>query len=160
MSSLVIKMATDLVVAQTHAQQLTPDEARELLLSTHATLLALQLKETVGALGSQGQLPAPTARTDWRASILRHAITCMECGATFKQLSARHLRTHDLDPRSYRAKYGIPRTQALSARTITAHRRQLAHRIRPWELAHAGKGDASNADGKHSQPPRKQAKRA
>ncbi len=140
MSSLVIKMATDLVVAQTHAQQLTPDEARELLLSTHATLLALQSQEVVSTSGAPSQEASAAARPDWRASILRHAITCLECGATFKQLSARHLRTHDLDPRSYRAKYGIPRTQALSARAITAHRRQLAHRIRPWELAHADKG--------------------
>ncbi len=146
MSSLVMKMATDLVVAQTHAQQLTPDEARELLLSTHATLLALQSQETGGAPEASGQEPPSAPRPNWRSSILRHAITCLECGATFKQLSARHLRTHDLDPRSYRAKYGIPRTQALSARTITAHRRQLAHRIRPWELAHVAKGTVDKRD--------------
>ena len=139
MSSLILKMATDLVVAQTHTQQLTPDEVRELLLSTHATLLALQSQEIVGASESPNSTSSLGARPDWRASILRHAIICLECGATFKQLSARHLRIHDLDPRSYRAKYGIPRTQALSARAITAHRRQLAHRIRPWELAHSGK---------------------
>jgi predicted transcriptional regulator len=145
MSSLILKMTTDLVVAQTHAQQLTPDEVRELLLSTHATLLALHSQETVVASGAQGQESAPPTRPDWRSSILRHAITCLECGATFKQLSARHLRIHDLDPRSYRAKYNIPRTQALSARAITAHRRQLAHRIRPWELAHAGKGAPKSA---------------
>jgi predicted transcriptional regulator len=147
MSSLIMKMATDLVVAQTHAQQLTPDEVRELLLSTHETLLALQSQETVGVSGAQGQESASATRPDWRTSILRHAITCLECGATFKQLSARHLQLHDLNPRSYRAKYNIPRTQALSARAITAHRRQLAHRIRPWELAHADKSaPASTSD--------------
>src|SRR5688572_12724186 len=145
MSSPILKMATDLVVAQTHTQQLTPDEVRELLLSTHATLLALQSQETAGAPGSLYPASSLGARSDWRSSILRHAITCLECGATFKQLSARHLRIHDLDPRSYRAKYGIPRTQALSARAITAHRRQLAHRIRPWELAHSSKGTAELA---------------
>lgn len=159
MSSLVIKMATDLVVAQTHAQQLTPDEVRELLLSTHATLLALQSRETVSASESQSQLAAPAARTDWRSSILRHAIICMECGATFKQLSARHLRTHDLDPRSYRDKYGIPRTQALSARAITAHRRQLAHRIRPWELAHVDKGATSDTGEEDSAAPAPQSRK-
>ncbi|ETX09245.1 MucR family transcriptional regulator [Candidatus Entotheonella palauensis] len=159
MSSLVIKMATDLVVAQTHAQQLTPDEARELLFSTHATLLALQSQEAVGTSASPGQPSAAVARPDWRSSILRHAITCMECGATFKQLSARHLRTHDLDPRSYRDKYGIPRTQALSARAITAHRRQLAHRIRPWELAHTDRGAASDTAETSSQTPAAQSRK-
>lgn len=160
MSSLVIKMATDLVVAQTHAQQLTPDEARELLLSTHATLLALQSQESGNASRSQSQESAPAVRPDWRSSILRHAITCLECGATFKQLSARHLRTHELDPRSYRVKYGIPRTQALSARAITAHRRQLAHRIRPWELAHLDKGDARESGKTPATQSRKRARRA
>jgi predicted transcriptional regulator len=162
MSSLLIKMATDLVIAQTHVQQLTPDEARALLLSTHATLLALQSQETVSTSGSPGQESAPAARPDWRSSILRHTITCMACGATFKQLSARHLRTHDLDPRSYRDKYGIPRTQALSARTITAHRRQLAYRIRPWELSHPGKAAAevaSDTGEDHGQTPEPQSRK-
>ena len=144
MSSLIMKMATDLVVAQTHARQLTPDEARELLQSTHATLSALQSQEEMAeALG----LPIALGQVNWRSSIQRRAITCLECGATFKQLSARHLRSHDLDPRSYRAKYGIPRTQALSARAITAHRRELAQRIRPWEQAHANRAEAETTSG-------------
>lgn len=140
MSDTIIKMATELVVAQTHAQRLAPDEARDLLLSTHSTLLALQLQENGQASGAQVRESAAMARPNWRSSIMRHAVACMECGATFKQLSARHLSTHELDPRTYRIKYGIPRTQALSARDITAHRRQLAHRIKPWELAHTSKG--------------------
>ncbi len=139
MSDTIIKMATDLVVAQTHAQQLTPDEARDLLLSTHSTLLALQSQEIAPTPGAHMQESMVAARNNWRSSIMRHAVACMECGATFKQLSARHLSTHELSPRTYRIKYGIPRTQALSARDITAHRRQLAHRIRPWELAHTSK---------------------
>ena len=139
MSSLIMKMATDLVVAQTHARQLTPDEARELLQSTHATLIALQSQEEMfDALGA----PVAAGQANWRSSIQRRVITCLECGAMFKQLSARHLRSHDLDPPSYRAKYGIPRMQALSTRAITAHRRELAQRIRPWEQAHAHRAEA------------------
>jgi len=59
MSSLMTQMATDLAIVQTRAQQLTPDEARGLLLSTHATLLALQSQEPVSASGSPGQESAP-----------------------------------------------------------------------------------------------------
>jgi hypothetical protein len=40
---------------------------------------------------------------------------------------------HGLDGRSYRTKYGIPRTQSLSAREVLARRRQIVQRIRPWE---------------------------
>ncbi len=78
---------------------------------------------------------AAPALADWKGSITKNTIRCLECGDTFKQLSLRHLTTHDLDPRSYRAKYNIPRSQALSARSTTARRRELAQTIRPWELA-------------------------
>ncbi|WP_089934073.1 MucR family transcriptional regulator [Candidatus Entotheonella palauensis] len=45
------------------------------------------------------------------------------------------MRIHNLNPRSYRAKYGIPSTQPLSSRKATARRRELAQQIRPWEQA-------------------------
>ena len=60
---------------------------------------------------------------------------CLICGATFKQLSARHLRQHDLDLRTYRQRFGIPRSQALSAKETTAMRRRVVQNIRPWEKA-------------------------
>jgi predicted transcriptional regulator len=69
----------------------------------------------------------------WRQSITRHAITCLECGASFKQLSVRHLRQHNLDARTYREKYGILHTQPLAAKETTARRKQIARETRPWE---------------------------
>jgi predicted transcriptional regulator len=77
----------------------------------------------------------PPAPLDWRKSITKYAITCLECGQTFKQLSSRHLRRHDLDGRSYRTKYGLPRTLPLAAKATTAKRRQIVSEIKPWEKA-------------------------
>jgi predicted transcriptional regulator len=57
----------------------------------------------------------------------------LECGQTFKQLSGRHLRQHNLDARSYRTKYGIPENQPLAARETIAKRRQIVMEIKPWE---------------------------
>jgi predicted transcriptional regulator len=59
----------------------------------------------------------------------------LDCGARFKQLSVRHLRQHALDMQSYRAKYGIPRTQPLTAKATTALRKQVVRETRPWEKA-------------------------
>ncbi len=73
--------------------------------------------------------------SDWKSSITRHAVTCLECGGSFRQLSARHLSKHELNAKSYRVKYGIPSTQPLSARTVTARRRAVAREVRPWEVA-------------------------
>jgi hypothetical protein len=40
---------------------------------------------------------------------------------------------HGLDVSSYRAKYGIPQTQPLAARSSTDRYRQAAREARPWE---------------------------
>ncbi len=119
--------------------------------NTYETLRQLQAAESTGVNGNgEGMIEAPKAATsvDWKSSITRHSIRCLECGETFKQLSLRHLRVHELDPRSYRVKYNIPRTQPLSARDVTARRRELAQQIQPWLLAPSKKPVASKGDSK------------
>ena len=126
MPQSILEMAKDLVQAQVQAGQLSPEAMQEALQKTYASLMTLQAKET-------GTVETPSMPTDWRKSITRHAITCLECGQSFKQLSLRHLRHHDLDGRLYRQKYGIPRTQPLAARATTAKRKTIAQTVRPWE---------------------------
>src|SRR4029450_4164006 len=53
-------------------------------------------------------LATPPKPANWRKSIAKHTVTCLECGQSLKQLSVRHLKEHGLDGRSYRVKYGIP----------------------------------------------------
>ena len=138
MSQTLLEMAKDLVMAQIQTQQLTPDSIQGALHSTYETLQRLETSESPGENGN-GHGPSQglgsQVEVNWKSSITRHSIRCLECGETFKQLSLRHLSAHDLDPRAYRVKYNIPRTQSLSAREVTARRRELAQQIRPWELA-------------------------
>ena len=148
MSQTLLEMTKDLVLAQIHTQHLPPESIQAALHSTYEILRHLETAESPGENGngngtSQGL--ENHADVDWRRSITRHAIRCLECGETFKQLSLRHLSTHALDPRAYRAKYNIPRSQSLSAREVTARRRELAQQIRPWELAASKAPAASKA---------------
>ncbi len=138
MSQTLLEMTKELVLAQIQSQQITPEALKGVLHSTYETLLNLQNVESSGGNGygeGVSERLESQAPVDWKSSITKHTVRCLECGDTFKQLSLRHLSTHDLDPRSYRLKYDIPRTQALSAREVTARRRELAQQIRPWELA-------------------------
>jgi predicted transcriptional regulator len=135
MEPSVLEMATELIVAQIQSGALPPGEMQQVLQRTHATLLSLQgAEKATAAEPTQGAAITPAPR-DWRASITRHTIACLACGATFKQLSVRHLQEHGLDARSYREKYGIPRTQPLAASTLTARRKQIVQQTRPWEKA-------------------------
>ncbi len=132
MSDSLMAMAKELVAELIRTQHLSSDEALVELQRTHETLLQLQRLEAGGEAAPPVAQPAAPAK-DWRASIKKHTVVCLECGSTFRQLSARHLRLHDLDPRSYRQKHGIPSTQPLSSRETTARRRKQAQSIRPWE---------------------------
>ena len=126
MAQSILEMATELTTALIQAGEIPPEKLQDALQKTYMGLMELKMQ------GENGE--PPPAPVDWRKSITKHAVTCLECGATYKQLS-RHLREHQLDVRSYRSKYGIPRSQPLTARSVTAMRKRIAQRVRPWEKA-------------------------
>ena len=135
MSQSLLEMAKDLVLAQIEAHRLSPEEMQTALQQTYSSLLALKAQED-----SEGSVVVAIPETqsepvDWRKSITKHTVTCLACGQSFKQLSVRHLKDHNLDGRSYRVKYGIPRTQSLSAKETTSKRKEIVQRSRPWEKA-------------------------
>jgi predicted transcriptional regulator len=135
MSQTLLEMAKDLVLAQIKAHKLSPEEMHTALQHTYTSLLALQAQED-----ANGSIPGATRETpaepvNWKKSITKQHVTCLECGQPFKQLSVRHLRHHGLDARSYRVKYGMPRTQALSAKETTLRRKDIVQLARPWEKA-------------------------
>jgi predicted transcriptional regulator len=135
MSQSLLEMTKDLVLAQIEAHRLSPDEMHTALEQTYTSLLALQAQEDANGTVAVAPPETPAAPINWRKSITKHTVTCLECGQPFKQLSVRHLRDHELDGRSYRAKYGIPRTQPLSAKETTSRRKEIVQRSRPWEKA-------------------------
>ena len=145
MPQTILEMAKDLVMAQIQAGALPPDEMHKELQKTYASLVDLRIKEELGENG--GGLAArggedlslegdggPTA-SHWKKSIKKYTIECLVCGAAFKQLSVRHLKEHGLDARSYRVRFGIPRTQPLAAKETTLRRKEITQRSRPWEKA-------------------------
>ena len=148
--SEILQWAKDLVQAQIISNQISGLAVNDLLKETVGTLTHLVWIENGGDGGkkpavvspgtpSSAKNGQPNGRPEWKGSIKKHSVTCLECGKTFKQLSLRHLSQHELDPRTYRIKHGIPRTQALSAIEVTTRRRELAQQIKPWEKVPAKK---------------------
>ena len=131
MSQTLLEMAKDLVMAQISARNLSPDEMHQALQHTYASLQALKAQEDSPGSVAVGTPATPPKPVDWRKSITKHTVTCLECRASLKQLSVRHLHEHGLDGRSYRIKYGIPRTQALAAKETTLRRKEIVQRARP-----------------------------
>jgi predicted transcriptional regulator len=127
----LLEMAKDFAQSFVEAGQLSAEDMQNTLQKTYTTLTALKAQEESGTI-SAVSVPQ-TLPVDWRKSITKHAVTCLECRHAFKQLSSRHLRKHGLDSRLYRTKYGIPSTQPLAARATTIRRRQIVQETRPWE---------------------------
>ncbi len=135
MSQSVLEMAKDLVQAQIQTGAVEPEKMMEFLKSTVEGLTELSTQSSNATGPVAGDHATPKASIDWRQSIKKNSIVCLESGQEFKQLSARHLKKYGLTPKSYREKYGIPMSQPLSAKSVTKKRRQLAQQIRPWEKA-------------------------
>ena len=145
MAQSILEMAKDLVMAQIQGGALPPEDMHKELQRTYASLMELKAKEETGGFSatlSSRQMEGVSTNggaaqepLHWKKSIKKSAIECLECGAIFKQLSVRHLKEHELNARSYRTKYGIPRTQPLSAKDTTAMRKKIVQQSRPWEKA-------------------------
>jgi predicted transcriptional regulator len=132
-SQTLLQMAKDLVLAQIKANRLSPEEMHPALHNTYALLHALDTKEATHGSDILATLQRPAL--NWKRSITKNFVTCLLCGARFKQLTVRHLREHGLDARSYRFRFGIPRNQALSAGYISVLHKQIMQQARTWERA-------------------------
>jgi predicted transcriptional regulator len=135
MSQTLLEMAKDLVMAQIEAHRLSPDEMHQALQQTYTSLQALKAQEDANGSVAVVTPETPSKPVNWRKSLTKYAVTCLECGQSYKQLSVRHLKEHGLDGRAYRIKHGIPRAQPLAAKEITSHRQEVVQRSRPWEKA-------------------------
>ena len=133
MAPSILELAKELTLALVQTGNVSFEDMQDTLQKTYTTLTALKVQEEPGA--TVPGLAAKTTAVNWRKSIRKQAITCLECGQAFKQLSISHLGMHGLDGRSYRMKYAIPNTQPLAARALTERRRQVVQKIRPWEKA-------------------------
>jgi predicted transcriptional regulator len=135
MSQTLLAMAKDLVMAQIEAHRLSPDEMHATLQQTYASLQALKTQEDSHRSAAVATPEIPSQPIPWKKSITKHTVMCLKCGASFKQLSVRHLKEHGLDGKAYRIKHGIPRTQALAAKETTSRRKEIVQRTRLWEKA-------------------------
>jgi predicted transcriptional regulator len=138
MTQSLLEMSKDLVQELIKNGLLAPEDMPQELRKTHDCLLELKAQEDrdVSSMWSrEGEMVGTVQPVDWRKSIRKHTVECLVCGQTFKQLSARHLSQHGLDPRTYRQQFGMPRNQPLSAKETTAARRRVVQDIRPWEKA-------------------------
>ena len=70
---------------------------------------------------------------DPKRSIGESYVTCLECGKKFKVMTIRHLKTHGLTAREYKAKWGLKKDVSLTAKGLVRMRRKKMQEMRLWE---------------------------
>lgn len=140
---MLLEFAVDLVKAQMAVKKMTAEEMEGSLFRVYNALYRIRRAEEEGKPvhlpggGSEGSFVQADASlsADPQRSIQEDRVTCLECGAEFRQITANHLKTHQLTPKEYKRKWGFPLKQALAAKVLTKLRsRSAKKRGLPVEL--------------------------
>jgi predicted transcriptional regulator len=130
MEKKLLELAVEIVQAQVSMSKMTSVEIEQTLVRVYNTLHKMRLAEEQGESVTPGesvlQAPVVPVLTDPLLSIQEDKVTCMECRAELRQLTANHLRIHHLTPREYKKKWGFPLKQPLSAKMLTNLRSRSA----------------------------------
>jgi len=133
MDKKLLELAVSLVAAQASGNKMSGEEMESSLVRVYNALFVMREAEREGRSVDVVRLDEQvSASAEWAqelepsASIQEDSVVCLECGAEFRQLTANHLRTHEITPREYKKKWGFPLKQPLSARNLTILRSRSA----------------------------------
>ena len=77
--------------------------------------------------------PKSMPAVDPKNAIGESYVTCLECGKRFKLMGNRHLKTHGLTTKEYKAKWGLKKDVSLAAKCLVRMRRNKMQDMRLWE---------------------------
>lgn len=123
MQEQFVKMAADIVTANTTGRGVSTEQLVEMLKSVGQALEDL-------ACGPAAEQVAPVseekAAMTWQESITKNSITCLICGFKGTTLNAHIRRKHNLTSKDYCVQFGIPRKTALVSKAYSAKRSKMA----------------------------------
>lgn len=133
MSKSLLEMAAEIIQGQVSRTSMSSEQIVCSLRSVFDALATMKKAENgdgnleLSRAGEQmAQAGSAPAKTDPKDSIRDDTVVCLECGAEFKQLTAKHLQTHGLSSREYRNKWGFKLNQSLVGRSISKARSKAA----------------------------------
>jgi predicted transcriptional regulator len=125
MTKQFVRLAADIVIANSTGKGFTTEQITEMIKSVAETLKELSAGSVeILAVGRPSPESAPIQ--DWKSSIGKDTITCLICGYSGKLLSQHLNRIHKLTPREYRKQFSIPARTSLVSKAYQAKRRKIA----------------------------------
>ena len=121
MSKTLVEMTADIIQSQISGSSMSTEEIKTALNDTYQALKGLQEAEQTGTDLEEEEKPV----MEPKRSIQKNKIVCLECGQSFKMLT-KHLKSHGMNSKEYRKKYGFSSTQSLCAKTLSEERSQAS----------------------------------
>jgi predicted transcriptional regulator len=119
----LVEIAAELVASHAKSTPMTSDELIAEISKVHSALKRLEAGQAVAGAETEEAKPALTLKEAFR----KNEVACLVCGKGGFKTLARHLSTaHDLKPGAYKKQFGIPSKQALSAKSYSESRKQMA----------------------------------
>jgi predicted transcriptional regulator len=130
MEKKLLELTVQIVQAQASISKMTAVEIEQALVRVYNALNQMRRAEEQERSILPGEAAFQASGVPVAAnplsSIQEDKVTCMECKAELRQLTANHLRIHHLTPREYKKKWGFPLKQPLSAKNLTKLRSRSA----------------------------------
>jgi len=125
MSKQFVRLAADIVIANSTGRGFTTEQITHMLKSVADTLeeLAIEPGRMVAEESSSREAQTPA---DWKTSIVKDTITCMICGFSGKVLTPHLKSKHKTTPKEYRKQFDMPSRTSLISKGYQAKRRKIA----------------------------------
>jgi predicted transcriptional regulator len=134
MTKKLYEIAADIIQVQVSTSPMSAEEIASSLVHVFNALQDIQKAEVEGMSADPvrwtEEMPEEEKKAseqkDPKRSVQDDRIICLECGAEMRQLTAKHLSSHGLNPRDYKKKWGFPLKQSLSAKALSKARSRAA----------------------------------
>jgi len=126
MPKKLMEIASEIVQTLASKTSMTADDIATSLRQVFSTLYELQRAESGESELPKMQESAPTQALKPKDSIQNDEVICLECGAELRQLTHKHLSSHDMSPKEYRKKYGFTMQTPLATKSVIKERSKAA----------------------------------
>ncbi len=127
-----LQEALEIAKAQASIRNMTEDE-----ISSMVSTVAKKVKEISEETNQQQEQAQEQQQQEPpvnpKKSVREKSVVCLECGKTFKVLSKTHLEKHGLTRQQYKEKWGLPKNQALIAKSLARERRKKMEEMQLWK---------------------------
>ena len=123
MASSLLELTANIVSSHASVTEMSGEDLLQELQKVHVALQKLDIDTAEGVEKAETKGPAISLKKAFQID----QVSCMLCGKRGMKTLARHLaQLHGMKPGEYRKQFGIPSSQALTARNFSDARRRMA----------------------------------